>query len=50
AIIAFVWAYKVGLFLHYNIKEIRMLKHGHRAKSFVKHGLEYISSILFRLL
>ena len=46
AIIAFVWAYKVGLFLHYNIKEIRMLKHGHRAKSFVKHGLEYIATIL----
>jgi hypothetical protein len=45
-IIAFVWAYKVGLFLHQNIKEIRMLKHGNRAKSFVKHGLEYIATIL----
>lgn len=45
-IIAFVWAYKVGLFLHHNIKEIRLLKHGNRAKSFVKHGLEYIATIL----
>ncbi|MDD2475992.1 MAG: IS4 family transposase [Dysgonamonadaceae bacterium] len=45
-IIAFVWAYKIGLFLHHNIKEIRMLNHGYRAKSFVKYGLEYIAAIL----
>lgn len=45
-IIAFVWAYKVGLFLHQNIKQIRMLNHGYRAKSFVKHGLEHIAKIL----
>jgi hypothetical protein len=45
-IIAFVWAYKVGLFLHQNINEIILLKHGNRAKSFVKPGLEYIATIM----
>lgn len=45
-IIAFIWAYKVGLFLYLNFKEIRFLNHGCRAKSFVKYGLEYIAVIL----
>ncbi len=35
-IIAFVWGYKVGLFLQKIIEQIRMLKHGYWAKNFVK--------------
>jgi hypothetical protein len=45
--LAFVWAYLVGIFLDNNIKPIRILKHGRRAKSFFKYGLEYIATILF---
>jgi hypothetical protein len=44
--LAFTWAYIVGVFLNDNIKPIRILKHGRRAKSFFKYGLEYIASIL----
>jgi hypothetical protein len=45
-IIAFTWAFLVGIYLHENVKPIRMLKHGRRAQSFVKYGLNYISSVL----
>jgi len=44
--LAFTWAYIVGVFLNNNIKPIRILKHGRRAKSFFKYGLEYIAKIL----
>lgn len=44
--IAFTWSYLLGLYLHENVKPIRMLKHGRKAKSFVKYGLEYIASVL----
>lgn len=45
-LIAFLWAYKTGIYIHRKIKKIRMLKHGNRAKSIVKYGLEYIANIL----
>jgi len=45
-IVAFTWSYLVGLFLHENLKPIRMLNHGYKAKSFAKHGLIFIASIL----
>lgn len=45
-LIAFTWAYLVGLYVHNNIKPIRMMRHGYRAKNFVKLGLETIISIL----
>lgn len=43
---ALVWAYLVGNHKNINIKKIRILKHGHRAKSIVKYGLEEISDVL----
>ena len=45
---ALVWAYLVGEHKDINIKPIRILKHGRKAKSLVKYGLEEISTILMR--
>jgi hypothetical protein len=44
--IAFVWCYLVGDYLDKFVKEITIKKHGHRAKSVFKYGLEYISNCL----
>jgi len=44
--LAFAWAYVVGVFINENIKPIRALKHGRKAKSLFKYGLEYIAEIL----
>ena len=44
--IAFVWCYKVGDYLDRNVTSIKIKNHGHRAKSLIKYGLEYISNIL----
>lgn len=46
--IALVWAYLVGEHKDLNIKAIKILKHGRRAKSLVKYGLEEISNVLLR--
>lgn len=46
--VALVWAYLVGDHKDLSIKKIRILKHGHRAKSIVKYGLEEISDVLIR--
>ena len=45
-IIAFTWAYIVGIYLHENVKPIRILNNGRRAKSFFKYGLTFIASML----
>lgn len=45
---ALVWAYLVGEHKDINIKPIRILKHGRKAKSLVKYGLEEIATILLR--
>jgi len=45
-ILAFTWAYVVGVFVNDNIKPIRILKHGRKAKSLLKYGLEFIAAIL----
>lgn len=45
-LLAFLWAYKIGIYLHQKVKKIRMLKHENRAKSLFKYGLEYIMAIL----
>lgn len=45
--IALVWAYLVGEHKDINVKPIRILKHGRKAKSLVKYGLEEISTVLF---
>ena len=44
--LAFAWAYAVGVFINENIKPIRALKHGRKAKSLFKYGLEYIAEVL----
>jgi hypothetical protein len=44
--VAFAWAYVVGVFVNQNIKPIRILKHGRRAKSLLKYGLEIIAYVL----
>ena len=44
--IAFVWCYKTGIFLHENIKPIEVKKHGRKAKSIFKYGLSYIANTL----
>lgn len=44
--IAFVWCYKVGDYIDSEIKNIRIKKHGRRAVSVFKYGLDYISKCL----
>jgi len=44
--IAFSWAYLVGIYLHEQVKPIRILNNGKRAKSFFKYGLTYIATLL----
>ena len=43
--IAFLWCYKVGIYLN-QIRPIKIKKHNRRAKSMFKYGLDYIASIL----
>lgn len=45
-LIAFVWAYRIGIFLD-KIKPIKIKKHGRRAYSFFKYGLIELSKTLF---
>ena len=47
--IAFAWAYVVGVFVHENLKPIKILKHGKMAKSLFKYGLENIANLLLNL-
>lgn len=44
--IAYVWCYLVGIFIHENIRPIRTLAHGRRAVSLFKYGLDYIQQCL----
>ncbi len=44
--IAFFWCYKVGDYLDKNMAKIVIKKHGYRAKSVFKYGLEYIANCL----
>jgi hypothetical protein len=41
--IAFVWCYKIGDFIDKEIKQIPLKKHGRRAKSIFRAGLDYLS-------
>ena len=43
--IAFVWCYKVGIHLH-QINPITIKKHGRKAKSIFKYGLNFLANIL----
>jgi hypothetical protein len=44
--IAFVWSYKVGIYLH-SIVPIKIKKHGRRAYSFFKYGLNTLAKVLY---
>ena len=46
-IIAFVWCYKIGDFIDENIQKITIKKHGRRAISVFKYGLDCLSKFLF---
>ncbi|UBM61385.1 IS4 family transposase [Candidatus Sulfidibacterium hydrothermale] len=41
--VAFVWVYKVGIHIHQNIKPIKIKKHGRKAKTIFKTGLDFIT-------
>jgi hypothetical protein len=45
--VAFVWCYKIGDYLDDNVKRIIIKKHGRRAVSVLKYGLDYLSKFLF---
>lgn len=44
--VAFVWGYKISGFIAPKIKPIKIKKHGHKAISVFRYGLEYLSRIL----
>ncbi len=44
--VAFVWCYKIGIFIHENINPIETKKHGRRAKTIFKHGLSFVANVL----
>lgn len=44
--LAFVWAYKVGIYQHNNIKQLKIKKHGRYEKSFFAYGLELLAQAL----
>jgi len=44
--VAFVWAYKAGIFQD-AIYPIKIKKHGRKAHSLFKYGLTYIANVLF---
>jgi hypothetical protein len=44
--IAFAWCYKIGDYIDQNIKPIQIKKHGRRAISVFKLGLDYLSKCL----
>ncbi len=43
--IAFVWCYKVGIYLH-RTKPITIKKHGRKAQSIFKYGLSFLANVL----
>jgi hypothetical protein len=45
-LIAFAWVYKTGIYLD-TLKPVKIKKHGRRAKSLFKYGLNYIDDLLF---
>jgi hypothetical protein len=44
--IAFVWCYKIGDFLDTQVRPIKIKKHGNRAVSIFKYGLDFLSRVL----
>ena len=44
--IAFVWCYRIGDFIDTEARPIKIKKHGRRAVSICKYGLDYLSRVL----
>ena len=44
--IAFIWAYRIGLWMHENVKPIACKKHGRRAQSIFRYGLDGLRVII----
>lgn len=44
--LAFVWAYKVGIYQHNEVKKLLIKKHGRLEKSFFAYGLETLAQAL----
>ncbi len=44
--IAFLWCYKVGIYLHENIKAITIKTHKRKAQTIFKYGLKLIANVL----
>lgn len=47
--IAFVWCYKIGIYLNQFVKPIQIKKHERKAKSIFKYGLSNLVSILLNV-
>ena len=45
-LVAFVWAYKVGIHLD-SLRPIKIKTHGRRAQSLFKYGLTYLANVLY---
>ncbi len=43
--IAFVWCYKIGIYLH-QINPITIKKHGRKTKSIFKYGFSFVVNVL----
>jgi hypothetical protein len=48
--VAFVWCYKVGIYLHQSVRPIQIKKHGRKARTLFKYGLDYIANCLLNAL
>ena len=46
--VAFVWCYNVGELVRLKYKPIRILKHGRKAKSIFRYGLDIVTEFLLR--
>ncbi len=44
--LAFVWAYLMGIWLHEQVAQIKVKRHGRRARSLFRYGLDYLREIL----
>jgi hypothetical protein len=44
--VASAWAYIVGVYLHENLTPLKIKKHGNKAKSLFKYGLQTIANVL----
>jgi len=44
--IAFVWCYKIGIYIHENLKPIKRKTHGRREMSIFKCGLKWVTNVL----